>query len=109
MRGNPPIYDNNFVLNGGGKKVVSCARLSDPDTGRVLEVLTDQPGMQLYTGYFGGGGIPGKHSQIYSGYASVCLETQGFPDSINHPSFPQVVLRPGETYHTTTIWRFSVR
>jgi len=101
-------YDHNFVLNGkaGGLRLV--ARVSEPVTGRVLEVLTTEPGVQFYTGNFLDGSVTGKKGTVYKRRSGFCLETQHFPDSPNQPSFPSTVLRPGQTYRTTTVFRFSV-
>jgi len=104
-----PGYDNNFVLNGGGKKLAFAARVIERRSGRVLEVWTDQPGVQLYTPNYHDNKTPMKHGAIYRGYGAFCLETQAFPDTINHPNFPSCTLRPGETYRRTTLWRFSTQ
>jgi aldose 1-epimerase len=87
------IYDHNFVINGGGTTLVLAARVREPQSGRVMEVRTTQPGLQLYTGR------PGRF----------CLETQHFPDSIHHPDFPTTILRPGETFESTTIYSFQAK
>ncbi len=100
-------YDHNFVLNGKPGELRLAARVVEPSTGRVLEVLTTQPGMQFYTGNFLDGSNVGKGGKIYKHRYGFCLETQHFPDSPNKPDFPSVVLRPGETYHETTVFRFS--
>jgi aldose 1-epimerase len=97
-------YDHNFVLDDGAV----AAEVYDPANGRVLEVITDQPGVQLYTGNFLDGSI-GKGGKAYGRRTALCLETQHFPDSPNHPKFPSTELRPGEKYHTVTIYRFSAR
>lgn len=104
-----PGYDNNFVINGGGKKLTFTARVTDPKSGRVLEVWTDQPGVQLYTPNYKGNKTPSKHGAIYSGHGAFCLETQNFPDTINHPNFPQCTVRPGDVYRRATVWKFSER
>jgi aldose 1-epimerase len=88
-----PIYDHNFVINGGGKSLVLAARAYDPKSGRVMEVRTTEPGVQLYTGRQG----------------RFCLETQHFPDSIHHPNFPSTILRPGGKFESTTIFVFSAK
>lgn len=101
-------YDMNFVINhvaGGG--LTRAARVTDPQSGRVLEVWTDQPGVQFYTGNFLDGTVKGKGGKAYPQHAGLCLETQHFPDSPNKPSFPSAVLKPGQTYKTATEWRFS--
>ncbi|MBC7353640.1 MAG: galactose mutarotase, partial [Thermogutta sp.] len=101
-------YDHCFVLNKSQPGELSfCARLQDPKTGRVMEVFTTQPGVQVYTAN-GLNGRLGAHGRTYPKFGAVCLETQHFPDSPNHPQFPSTVLRPGETYHELTIHHFSV-
>jgi len=106
----PQGYDCNFVLDRGGRTgLVIAARVYDPSTGRVMDVLTDQPGVQFYTGNFLDGTLMGKYGVVYQQHDALCLETQHFPDSVNHPNFPSTILHPGEVYRTTTIYRFSVR
>lgn len=100
-------YDHNFVLNGAIGTLRPAARVVEPKSGRVLEVLTTQPGVQFYTGNFLDGSIRGKGGRPYNQRYGFCLETQHFPDSPNKPSFPTVVLRPGDRYRTTTVFRFS--
>jgi aldose 1-epimerase len=103
-------YDHNFVLtrlNVGGLEL--AARVEDPTSGRTLEVLTTQPGIQFYSGNFLDGTIAGKGGVKYAQRSGFCLETQHFPDSPNHPAFPSTVLRPGETYASTTVWHFDVK
>jgi len=100
-------YDHNWVLNGDGMK--KAAEVYDPKTGRVMEVSTDQPGLQFYTGNFLDGTIHGKGGKVYGHRAAFCMETQHYPDSPNKPSFPTTELKPGETYHTVTVYRFSAR
>jgi aldose 1-epimerase len=102
-------YDHNYVVTNGGMpgKLVLIARAVHPQTGRVLEVETDQPGVQFYTGNFLDGTIAGKGGTVYPKHAGFCLETQHFPDSPNHANFPNTILRPGERYRTSTIYRFS--
>jgi aldose 1-epimerase len=101
-------YDHNFVLNGSDGSLSMAARVSEPGTGRVVEVFTTEPGVQLYTGNFLDGSITGKGGRVYGRRCAFCLETQHFPDSPNQPEFPSTVLRPDEEYRTTTIYRFSV-
>src|SRR5213593_4535867 len=101
-------YDHNFVLNGGGAPALA-ARVYEPVSGRVLEVYTTEPGVQFYTGNFLDGSIKGKGGQVYQRRYGFCLETQHFPDSPNKPDFPSTVLKPGEKYTTTTIYKFSVK
>ena len=107
LTNNPQGYDHNFVLNSGARTLALAARVYEPKTGRVLEILTDQPGIQFYSGNFLDGTLTGKRGSVYQQYYGFCLETQHFPDSVNHPSFPSVILRPGLTYRSTTIHRFS--
>jgi aldose 1-epimerase len=102
-------YDHNFVIDGGGKDLKEAAEVYDPASGRVLRVLTTEPGVQFYSANFLDGSIKGKGGVAYPKNAALCLETQHFPDSPNHPDFPTTVLRPGSTFHSTTIYRFSVR
>ncbi|MFY9905107.1 MAG: aldose epimerase family protein [Terriglobales bacterium] len=102
-------YDHNWVLDSGGGKLVEAAEVYDPSSGRVLKVMTDQPGIQFYSGNFLDGSIKGKGGKPYEQHAALCLETQHFPDSPNHPDFPTTELKPGQRYHTVTIYRFSVR
>ena len=97
-------YDHNYVLRGTGLR--RAARLADPTTGRVLEVLTDQPGLQLYTGNFLDGSHVGIGGRAYRQGDGLALETQHFPDSPNHPAFPSTVLRPGQLFATSTTWLF---
>ncbi|HST11106.1 MAG TPA: aldose epimerase family protein, partial [Terriglobales bacterium] len=101
-------YDHNWALNSGGKGGVKlAAEAYEPKSGRVLQVLTDQPGIQFYTGNFLDGSITGKGGKVYNHRFAFCLETQHFPDSPNHPSFPTTTLKPGQQYHTITIFKFS--
>ena len=102
-------YDDNFVLNSGGKSLALAARAYEPTTGRILEVLTTEPGVQLYTGNFLDGKLTGINGAVYAKHTGFCLETQHFPDSINHPNFPSTILRPGQTYKTTTVFKFDTR
>jgi aldose 1-epimerase len=102
-------YDHNWVLNHKTAFIGLAARVEEPASGRVLEVLTDQPGVQFYTGNFLDGTNKGKDGKVYARRTGLCLETQHFPDSPNKPEFPSVVLRPGHAFHTTTIFRFSAK
>ena len=99
-------YDHNWVLNSGGSSLSVAARVHEPTTGRVMEVLTTQPGLQFYTGNFLDGTIKGKDGKVYNKRDAFCMETQHFPDSPNHPSFPSTELLPGQTFRSTTIFRF---
>jgi aldose 1-epimerase len=100
-------YDHNWVLDRRGSGLELAARLKDPRSGRVLEVLTDQPGIQFYSGNFLDGTLYGTSGRAYRQGDGLALETQHYPDSPNHDNFPSTVLRPGERYDTTTIYRFS--
>ncbi len=102
-------YDHNFVLNGKIGALRLAARVYEPTTGRVMEVLTTEPGLQFYSGNFLDSTLTGKGGKVYPRRSAFCLETQHFPDSPNKPNFPSTVLRKGERYNTTTIYRFSVR
>jgi aldose 1-epimerase len=106
--GNPVGYDLNYVLNGGGKELALAARVTDPKTGRVMEVYTTEPGIQFYTGNFLDGSNRGKGGVVYTKNQAFCLEAQHFPDSVNHPSFPTMTLQPGQTYQQTTTYKFGV-
>jgi aldose 1-epimerase len=101
-------YDHNFVLNRAGGGPTLAARVTDPRSGRTMEVHTTQPGMQLYTANHVEGEIKGKAGAIYRFRSAYCFETQHYPDSPNQPSFPTTVLKPGETYSQITQFRFSV-
>ena len=100
-------YDHDFVLNRAGHSLTLAARVTDPGSGRVLEVLTTQPGIQFYTGNFLDGKVRGKGGKAYPHRSAFCLETQHFPDSPNQPKFPTTELKPGEAYHQTTVYKFS--
>ena len=102
-------YDHNFVIDGGGKELTKAAEVYDPASGRVLQVLTTEPGVQFYTSNFLDGSIKGKEGIAYPRNAGLCLETQHFPDSPNHPDFPSAVLRPGGKFHSVTVYRFATR
>jgi aldose 1-epimerase len=101
-------YDHNFVLNNKGKKPTLAAIVYEATSGRELEMWTTEPGMQLYTGNFLDG-ARGKEGKVYIKRGAFCLEAQHFPDSPNKPAFPSTVLKPGERYTQTTIYKFSVR
>jgi len=105
LQGVPRGYDQNFVLDSG--QAVS-ARLYDPAAGRVMELTTTEPGLQVYTANFFDGTNTGKRRIRYERHAGVTLETQHFPDAVNQPGFPSTILLPGETYRQTTSYRFSV-
>ena len=101
-------YDHCYALDRGGRKgLVEAARLRDPSSGRAMELATTEPGVQLYSGNLLDGRLRGASGQTYRQSDGVCLETQHYPDSPNHPEFPSTVLRPGETFLSTTVHRFS--
>jgi aldose 1-epimerase len=102
-------YDHNFVLNGGGKGLALGAGVYESKSGRVLEMFTTEPGVQLYTGNHLNIKGKGKAGASYGKHAGFCLEAQHFPDSINKPEFPSVVLEPGKTYRQTTVYKFSAK
>ena len=102
-------YDHNWVLNTRGDISRPCATLESPATGIVLDVYTNEPGIQVYTGNFLDGTLTGKKGIVYGHRASVCLETQKYPDTPNKPQWPSALLKPGEKYSSRCIYRFSVR
>jgi aldose 1-epimerase len=100
-------YDHNFVVNGRAGTLRLAAVAADPERGRQMIVETTEPGIQFYSGNFLDGSFTGRHGAKYARRTGFCLETQHFPDSPNHPDFPTTVLRPGETYRSTTIFTFG--
>jgi aldose 1-epimerase len=96
LKPRPNGYDHNYVINGGGKSLVLAAQMIEPKRGRVMEVRTTEPGVQLYTG---------NHLK----HGALCLETQHYPDSVNKPQFPSTILRPGQTFRSTTVFAFSAK
>jgi aldose 1-epimerase len=103
-------YDHNWVLNRTGNGLEKVVSLYDSVSGRLMEVLTTEPGIQFYTGNFLDGSLMhAKHGQKYVKHGALCLETQHFPDSPNQPAFPTTILKPGETYRHTTVYKFSVK
>ncbi len=101
-------YDHNWVLNTAGDIKQIAAKLSSPVSGITLEVYTDEPGIQVYTGNFLDGTVKGKKGIAYKQRTAVCLETQHYPDSPNKPEWPSTILEPGQTYHSHCIFKFSV-
>lgn len=99
-------YDHNWVLNGSAGTLRPAAKVFDPTTGRVLVVSTTEPGIQFYSGNFLDGTFSGPHGK-YERRTGLCLETQHYPDSPNHPEFPSTELKPGQTYHSETTWTFT--
>ena len=102
-------YDNCFILRGGGGALALAARVSEPSTGRVMEISTTKPAIQFYTGNFLDGTITGKGGKVYKKHYGFCLETQQYPDAPNQPNFPSSVLRPGEVFKSLTVHKFSVK
>jgi aldose 1-epimerase len=112
LGGERPGYDHNFVLRGDSTNSGAptlAAHVVEPISGRVLEVFTTEPGVQLYTANWLDGSLTGKNGNIYGPHSGFALEAQRFPDSINHAHFPNSILRPGETYHQLTVHRFSTK
>lgn len=102
-------YDHNFVLDSQNGFLALAATVHEPASGRVLEVLTTEPGVQLYTSNHLAGKLTGKSGRAYPRFGGFCLETQHYPNSPNQPSFPSTVVRPGKPYASTTVFRFSTR
>ncbi len=102
-------YDHNFVLDAKDGKLALAATVREPASGRLLEVLTTEPGVQLYTANGLNNSAGGKAGKPYIRFGAFCLETQHFPDSVNHANFPSAILRPGQTFRSTTVFRFSAR
>jgi aldose 1-epimerase len=102
-------YDHNWVIDGNGGTLSLAAEVYEPTTGRVLKVLTTEPGVQFYTGNFLDGTIKGKGGAGMGRRTALCLETQHFPDSPNHPAFPTTELKPGQHFHSVTVYSFSSR
>jgi aldose 1-epimerase len=100
-------YDHNFVLNRRGEALTLAVRVTEPVSGRVMEVLTSEPGVQFYTGNFLDGTLKGKGGKVYARRSGFCLETQHFPDSPNKPAFPSTELKPGQRFTSTTVYRFT--
>ncbi len=100
-------YDHNYVLNTAGDAARPAARLSSPVSGITLEVFTDEPGVQVYSGNFLDGTVAGKGGVVYARRAAVCLETQHYPDSPNKPGWPSVILEPGRIYRSKCVFKFS--
>ncbi|MFZ0773264.1 MAG: aldose epimerase family protein [Candidatus Sulfotelmatobacter sp.] len=100
-------YDHNFVLDHAEGQLAEAAEVYEPATGRILQVLTTQPGVQLYTGNHLDGSITGKEGRVYKPRFALCLETQHFPDSPNHANFPSTELKPGQKFHSVTVFQFS--
>ena len=100
-------YDINYILDRKGPGLELAARAYDPDSGRELEVYTTEPGIQFYSGNFLNGSVHGKGGTAYEMRSAFCLETQHYPDSPNHPNFPTTELKPGQTFHQVTVFKFT--
>jgi aldose 1-epimerase len=109
LKGDPGGYDHNFVLRGGDKGPALAARVTEPKTGRVMEMYTTEPGVQFYSGNFLDGKVKGKDGVAYKKNQGFCLEAQHYPDSVNHADFPSMILKPKDTYTQTTIYKFSTK
>jgi aldose 1-epimerase len=102
-------YDHNWVLDDASGALMLAAAVYEPTSGRVMEVLTTEPATQFYSGNYLDGSIRGKYGMIYGKRHGLCLEPQRYPDSPNHPAFPSIVLKPGERYRHTIVYKFSTR
>ena len=109
LTGKPIGYDHNFVLKGQWQRLAACASVYERTTGRLLEVRTTEPGVQVYTGNWLDGTQCGHSGIYYTQHSGLCLETQHFPDTLHHPRFPSIILRPGQSYTQTTIYKFTTR
>ncbi|HKI17812.1 MAG TPA: aldose epimerase family protein [Isosphaeraceae bacterium] len=107
IKGQPGGYDHNYVVGGDHKRPILAARVREPASGRVVEMFTTEPGVQLYTANFLDGTLKGRGGVVYKKQQAFCLEAQHFPDAVHHANFPSIILRPGATYTQTTIYRFS--
>ncbi len=107
VKGQKIGYDHNYVVNRGGPGLALTARAHEPQTGLTLEAQTTQPGVQFYTANYLDGSLTGKYGVVYEQHSAFCLETQHFPDSVNHPNFPSTVLRPGQTFHQSTVYKIT--
>ena len=102
-------YDHTYVLNKSSSGINFVARVYEPNSGRIMEVYSTEPGVQFYTGNFLDGSLAGKDDVVYKKHFGFCLETQHFPDSPNQAGFPTTILRPGEKYTQTTIYKFLTK
>ncbi|MCK4346740.1 MAG: galactose mutarotase [Bacteroidales bacterium] len=105
----PGGYDHTYIINKSSLEIDLVARVYEPTSGRVMEVYSTEPSVQFYTGNFLDGSLTGKNEIVYEKQVGFCLETQHFPDSPNQPSFPSTILKPGEKYSQTTIYKFSTK
>jgi aldose 1-epimerase len=109
LKTDPLGYDHNYVLKRQGKGLVQAARAREPKTGRVMEVLTTEPAIQLYTGNFLDGKQQGPGGVVYRQHQAFCLEAQHYPDAVHHAGFPSIILQPGKTYTQLTVYKFSAK
>jgi aldose 1-epimerase len=110
MKGEPGGYDHNYVLNAeGNPRIIAIGSLFDPKTGRLMEASTTEPGVQLYSGNYLDGKLTGKGGAVYKKHAGLCLEAQHYPDAVNQPKFPSIILQPGKAYKQTTVYKFSTK
>ena len=109
LKPRPGGYDHNYVLNHDGPSLALSARVLDPKSGRVMEMSTTEPGVQLFTANFLNGSIIGTGGVAYPQHGGFCLETQHYPDSVNHPNFPSAILRPGQKFDSTTVFKFATQ
>ena len=107
LKPKPGGYDHNYVINGEAGTLRLAARARDPKSGRVMEVSTTEPGVQLYTANWLDGRIHGVNGVVYPRHGGFCLETQHYPDSVNKPGFPSPIVRPDQTFRSTTVFKFS--
>lgn len=107
LKKEPRGYDDNYVIRNEGQSPAFAVRVRDPESGRVMEMFTTEPGVQFYTGNFLDGTLKGKGGAVYPKNGGFCLEAQHYPDALHQPSFPPIILRPGQTYTQTTIYKFS--
>lgn len=105
----PVGYDHNFVLQSNNGSLKLAAQVYEPKSGRFMETFTTEPAIQLYTGNFLDGSLTGLGGVIYHQHSALCLETQHYPDAVHHPHFPSIILRPGQTFKSTTVYRFGTR
>jgi aldose 1-epimerase len=101
-------YDHNWIINGEAGRLRLAAQVYEPGSGRLMTVYTTEPGVQVYTSNMLPEGVRGKEGLTYGHRAGLCLETQHYPDSPNQPNFPSTVLEPGQTFRSTTVYRFSI-
>jgi aldose 1-epimerase len=109
LKPKPGGYDHNYVLNSDGKSLALAAQAYEAKTGRMVTVLTTEPGIQIYTGNFLDGNHTGHGGVVYHQHSGVCLETQHFPDAVHHPNFPSTILRPEQPYKSTTVFKFTAK